>query len=290
LAGALPNAVVEASGAQGVAGRLRIRTREQTVTFRGVARIVEVVPASLRVTLEIEAVFGRAGGTVEGIVEIALRQSGTGTRVVVGGRLAIAPGTTRLSAESLDAAMSRLVQRWFTALAETSPAGRGEQAQDGLPPTAPRSNERASLAVVRDVRGAGDEETQEDSAGPFAMPRAATPEGPQSVERPERKRPAGSDSDARAAAVEEPPPATLRLVAPPRDEPADANAGSGTGSAGPGPDSATEPWGPAEPEDIWSRQREGGLPSWIVFLVGAGTAALAALMLLLAALRRRRRR
>lgn len=49
---------------------------------------------------------------------------------------------------------------------------------------------------------------------------------------------------------------------------------------------------PVEPEldDIWSRLRDRSLPPWIPFLVGAGTATLAALAFVLAALRRRYRR
>src|SRR6185437_12602477 len=104
LIGALPNASIDASGAQGVAGRLRVRTREQTVTFRGVARIVNVVPSSLRVSIEVEA--------------------------VVGGQLDIAPGSVPLPAEALDIAFQRVVQRWFTALAETSPAAKPAAAEE----------------------------------------------------------------------------------------------------------------------------------------------------------------
>ncbi len=145
LLGALPNVSIDASGAQGVAGRLRVRTREQTITFRGVARIVEVVPTSLRVSLEVEAVFGRAGGSVEGVIEIALRQSGSGTRVVVGGRMDVAPGDGALPADTLDSALRRVVQRWFAALAESSPAGMAQRGDETS------GQERAPLAVVRDV-------------------------------------------------------------------------------------------------------------------------------------------
>src|ERR1700738_2519271 len=152
LLGALPNAVIDASGTQGVAGRLKVRMREQTVTFRGVARIVEVVPSSLRVALEIEAVFGRAGGTVEGVIEIVLRQSGPGTRVVVTGQLDMAPGAAPLPADSLETAIGRVVHRWFATLAESSPANRPDRTDDQSAQEAPHATEqRASLAVVRDM-------------------------------------------------------------------------------------------------------------------------------------------
>ena len=49
------------------------------------------------------------------------------------------------------------------------------------------------------------------------------------------------------------------------------------------PTESTEP----EPDDIWSRLRDRSLPPWIPFLIGAGTATLAALAFVLTALRRR---
>ncbi len=270
LLGALPHVTIDASGAQGVAGRLRVRTREQTITFRGVARIVEVVPAALRVSIEVEAVFGRSGGTVEGLVEIVLRKSGSGTRVVVESRLEIAPGGGSLPAESLDAALRRVVQRWFTVLAETSPAARPERTDDQSAPEPARAPERASLAVVRDV--AGDL--------PSAAPEEPTPPTPT------------------------PPHTPLRLVSPQPDDARDAPTGGQEpeSEAAPEPDEmdapelafesdleldeADEP----EPDDIWSRLRDRSLPPWIPFLIGAASATVAALAVLLAALRRHKHR
>ena len=157
LLSALPNAVIDASGNQGVAGRLRVRMRDQTVTFRGIARIIEVIPKSLRVTLEIEATFGRAGGAIEGVVEITLRAAGSGTRAVVGGSLRPADGSSPLPpGDAVDAALGRIVRRWFTALAESSPAAPRAELPENTRAAAepPRAAERASLAVVRDVPSA----------------------------------------------------------------------------------------------------------------------------------------
>lgn len=204
LIGALPNASIDASGTQGVAGRLRVRTREQTVTFRGVARIVEVVPASLRVSLEVEAVFGRAGGTVEGVVEIALRQSGPGTRVVVGGQLDISPGSAPLSVEALDSAFQRVVQRWFTALAETSPAAKPSAEERSEPQaTEPRpeaelprrrNSARAPLAVVRDL-SAEQEEAGNGSAAQAQPAQPAEPEPQGSSPSNGRSKPPRQEAD-----------------------------------------------------------------------------------------------
>jgi len=334
LIGALPNASIDASGAQGVAGRLRVRTREQTVTFRGVARIVNVVPSSLRVSIEVEAVFGRTGGTVEGVVEISLRQSGSGTRVVVGGQLDIAPGAAPLSAEALDSAFQRVVQRWFTALAETSPAAKPAAAQEHAerrelpdspsepPATEPRSgsetdlprrrkSDRAPLAVVRDVRdvAADQEEQGNGKAAPVQVPQPAAPEaqGPNGWSKP---MPHQADDDAAAeeqsaesdSAAPLPPaphsPAPLRLVtpepqaAPVVDEVAEPEAAGTDGApAAVVAEERNEPVEPEpEPDDIWSRLRDRSLPPWIPFLIGAGTATLAALAFVLGALRRRYRR
>jgi hypothetical protein len=198
------------------------------------------------VSLEVEAVFGRAGGTVEGVVEIALRQSGSGTRVVVGGQLDIAPGAAPLSAEALDSAFQRVVQRWFAALAETSPAakpsaedraeqheqrGQTESAADSQAPEPEppnqgrprkRTAERAPLAVVRDL-SAGQEKRGAVSAAPVQLPQPAEPEPQGSSPSngwPKTAKPA-ADED---AAAEAQTPATrgaephshvpLRLVTP----------------------------------------------------------------------------
>ena len=329
LIGALPNASIDASGAQGVAGRLRVRTREQTVTFRGVARIVNVVPSSLRVSIEVEAVFGRTGGTVEGVVEIALRQSGSGTRVVVGGQLDIAPGSVPLPAEALDIAFQRVVQRWFTALAETSPAAKPAAAEERAerrelpgsasesPATEPRSesgtdlprrrkSERAPLAVVRDVP-ADQEKQGNGKAAPVRVPQPAAPEaeGSNGWSKPVPDQ-ADDDAAAEAQSAESdsatprapasPSPAPLRLVTPePQtspvvDEVAEPEAAeTDRAQAAVVAEERNEPAEP-EPDDIWSRLRDRSLPPWIPFLIGAGTATLAALAFVLAALRRRYRR
>lgn len=294
LLGALPHVTIDASGAQGVAGRLRVRTREQTITFRGIARIVEVAPAALRVAIEVEAVFGRAGGTVEGLVEIVLRKSGSGTRVIVEGQLDVAPGAAPLPTESLDAAFRRVVQRWFTVLAETSPTARPERTDDQPTPEPAHASERAALAVVRDV--AGD--------APVIAEEPAAP-APESASAPQSAPPA---------------PTPLRLVTPRPDEssdlPDDGDSNDDDSddidensdddpSTVPAPESrddSTEPepapqsvlelhdMGEPELDDIWSRLRDRSLPPWIPFLVGAASATLAALAVLLAALRRHRHR
>lgn len=273
LLGALPNVSIDASGAQGVAGRLRVRTREQAVTFRGVARIVEVVPTALRVSIEVEAVFGRAGGSVEGLVEIVLRKSGSGTRVVVDGQLDVTPGAAPLPAESMDAAFKRVVHRWFTVLAETSPAARPERTDDQPAVEPPRTPERASLAVVRDV--ARDVPGSSSTVSTASAPTTQPPD-PQAEADPYT-----------AVEPEIPAPTPLRLVTPRPDEPPE-EPDDDDDEFEPEPGGLDEP-GP-EPDDIWSRLRDRSLPPWIPFLIGAATATLAAVAVLFAALRRLRHR
>jgi hypothetical protein len=78
----------------------------------------------------------------------------------------------------------------------------------------------------------------------------------------------------------------LRLVTPQDEEPetspqpqdADADPAARAGESA-----------ELEPEDLWSRLRDRGLPPWIPFLIGVATASIAALAFLLAALRRRQR-
>lgn len=298
LLGALPNVSIDASGAQGVAGRLRVRTREQTVTFRGVARIVEVVPTALRVSIEVEAVFGRAGGSVDGLVEIVLRKSGSGTRVVVDGQLDVTPGAAPLPAESMDAAFKRVVHRWFTVLAETSPAARPERTDDQPAAEPPHAAERASLAVVRDV--ARDMPADSGTASTASVPapqspasRTVAPEPQEPTAWAERmRRDAQEDPDAEdsyPADEPEPPapaPTPLRLVTPQRDALPEESDDDDDDEPAPEPGDLDEP----EPEDIWSRLRDRSLPPWIPFLIGAATATLAAVAVLFAALRRLRHR
>lgn len=253
LIGALPNVSIDAAGAQGVAGRLRVRTREQTVTFRGVARIVDVVPASLRVSVEVEAVFGRAGGTVEGVVEIALRQAGSGTRVAVDGQLELNPGAATFSVDALNAAFGRVVQRWFTALAETSPAqsptsrrapartvpvesappeqfspaepsertgdtaqqSAGERSSDER--TRRRSAERAPLAVVRDL-SEEQEGAEADDAAAAEPPQPADPRSQTSSASngwaKARQEADEEEADVQPQQPQPHAPAPLRLVTP----------------------------------------------------------------------------
>ena len=124
LLGAVPNLVVEASTEQGVAARLRLRVGDRSITFRGIARLVELVPEQLRAVLEIEAVYGRSDGAVEGRLELRLLAAGGGTRVVITPELALSGHAPSIAPERLAEVARRLIPRWFEQLASVSPEPR----------------------------------------------------------------------------------------------------------------------------------------------------------------------
>ena len=124
LLGAVPNLVVEASTEQGVAARLRLRVGDRSITFRGIARLVELAPEQLRAVLEIEAVYGRSDGAVEGRLELRLLAAGGGTRVVITPELALSGHAPSIPPERLAEVAQRLIPRWFEQLASTSPEPR----------------------------------------------------------------------------------------------------------------------------------------------------------------------
>jgi carbon monoxide dehydrogenase subunit G len=124
LLGAVPNLVVEASTEQGVAARFRLRAGDRSITFRGIARLVELAPEQLRAVLEIEAVHGRSDGAVEGRVELRLFAAGGGTKIVVEPELELSGRAPTVAAERLAEAASRLIPRWFDQLASTAPEPR----------------------------------------------------------------------------------------------------------------------------------------------------------------------
>ena len=118
----MPNLVVEASSDHGVAARLRLRAGEKSITFRGIARLVDLAPDELHAVLEIEAVHGRSDGALDGRLEIRLRPDGDGTRVELEPDFVLSGRAPTVSAEQLTAAGARLIPRWFAQLAGSGPA------------------------------------------------------------------------------------------------------------------------------------------------------------------------
>lgn len=137
LLGAVPNLVVEASTEQGVAARLRLRVGDRSITFRGIARLVELVPEQLCAVLEIEAVHGRSDGALEGRVEIRLRPSGTGTLIEIRPELELSGHAPTVPPQRLAEAGGRLIPRWFDQLASTEPEPRATPVALSVVPEAP---------------------------------------------------------------------------------------------------------------------------------------------------------
>lgn len=260
LLGAVPNLVVEASSDHGVAARLRLRAGEKSITFRGIARLVEVAPDELHAVLEIEAVHGRSDGALDGRVEIRLRPDGDGTRVELDPEFVLSGREPTVSAEQLTAAGARLIPRWFAQLAGSSgpSAPPAPVALTVVPQPEPEPGAEPEPAAVLPEPAVQDE--NESEGGP-AEPAALEP----APAFPAESRPgptftlipgAGDAQDSAGAAK-----APLRLVAPSE------------------PDSEEEL---PEERDLWS-ERPGRLvaPLWVI-----GAALFGALGLLIALLRR----
>ncbi len=279
LLGAVPNLVVEAGSEHGVAARLRLRAGEKSITLRGIARLVELVPEELRAVLEIEAVHGRSDGALDGRLEIRLWPDGDGTRVELEPDLVLSGHAPTVPTEQLIAAGVRLIPRWFAQLAGSAPEPHPAPAGSALTvvpqpepePEAEPGRARSARPQAEPTPDAGPTDAAESASGPGAeseqQPAASAP-GPVGEPRPGPTFTLitgagdGDAQDAPAAAK-----APLRLVASSE------------------PDSDEEL--PAE-HDLWS-ERPGRMlaPLWVF-----GAALLGALGLLIAVLRRfsRRRR
>ena len=256
LLGAVPNLVVEASTEQGVAARLRLRVGERSITFRGIARLVELSPEQLRAVLEIEAVHGRSDGAIEGRVELRLLAAGGGTRIVVTPDLELSGRAPTIPAERLAEAGRRLIPRWFEQLASTSPESRQSPVtltvvQDAAPPApAPPHQEQDR------------DQEQEQPPKPEPQPVPATPLPAAAVEPPHEPPHVPTltliTGDAEDASPS--PKAPLRLVSDAEQDP--------------------EFEQPAE-ADLWSRGRGPLLaaPLWVFAAAALGVLGLAGVLL-----------
>jgi carbon monoxide dehydrogenase subunit G len=247
LFGAVPNLTVEARTGQAVAARLRLRAGDRSITFRGIARLVETVPEQLRAVLEIEAVHGRSDGALDGRLELRLLAAGSGTRILVQPELALSGAAPAIAAPRLAEAAGRLIPRWFAQLVEVEAV---VEADDETEPEPEPRHPPVPLSVVPDAAG-------QEPAEPAAVP-AAVPAEPPTAHAPESHGPTLTLITGDAEDASPSPKAPLRLVQ-------DAER------------SEIEP--PAEP-DLWSR---GGArwpgPVWIVAVAGLGSLGFALLVL-----------
>jgi carbon monoxide dehydrogenase subunit G len=157
LFGAVPNLVVEASNERGVAARLRLRIGDRSITFRGIARLVDLVPEQLCAELEIEAVHGRSDGALDGRIRLRLLAEGGGTRIVLEPDLVLSGRAPTVAPERLAEAGGRLIPRWFGQLASTS--------------AEPRPTSAVTLTVVPDAEaGSGSGSGSDEVPAPAAEP------------------------------------------------------------------------------------------------------------------------
>jgi carbon monoxide dehydrogenase subunit G len=256
LLGAVPHLVVEASTEQGVAARLRLRVGDRSITFRGIARLVELAPEQLRAVLEIEAVHGRSDGAVEGRLELRLLAAGGGTRVVITPELALSGHAPSIPPERLAEAARRLIPRWFEQLASVSPEPRHAQVTltvvadaESAPPASPTT-------------AASSSSTSAASPTPPANPPGAPAASPPTVSaaEPPMHGPTLTLITGDAEDASPSPKAPLRLVADSDQDP------------------ESEP--SAEP-DLWSRGRGPVLtaPLWLLAATALGFLGLAGALL-----------
>jgi carbon monoxide dehydrogenase subunit G len=255
LLSAVPNLVVEASSEHGVAARLRLRAGEKSITFRGIARLVDLAPEDLSAVLEIEAVHGRSDGALDGRVEIRLRPDGDGTRVELEPDFVLSGHAPTVPPEQLIAAAVRLIPRWFGQLAGSAPqAPETPVALTVVPEPEPAARLEPEPAAEAEA------EAVEAATEPGPVPAAETRPGPTFTLIPGAGAGSGDAQDPAGA-----PKAPLRLVAASEPDPEEDL---------------------PEERDLWS-ETPGRLiaPLWV-----AGAALLGALGLLAALLRRLTRR
>jgi carbon monoxide dehydrogenase subunit G len=256
LLGAVPHLVVEASTEQGVAARLRLRVGDRSITFRGIARLVELAPEQLRAVLEIEAVHGRSDGAIEGRLELRLLAAGGGTRVVITPELVLSGQAPSISPERLAEAARRLIPRWFEQLASVSPEPRHAQVTltvvadaESAPPDSP-----ATAASSPSMSAASPTPPANPPGAPAASPPTVSAAEPP-VHGPTLTLITGDAEDASPS-----PKAPLRLVADADQDPES--------------DPSAEP-------DLWSRGRGPVLtaPLWLVAAAALGFLGLAGALL-----------
>jgi carbon monoxide dehydrogenase subunit G len=254
LMNALPGAVIEAADGAGVAGRFRLRAHGQSVTFHGVARIVEVTPATLSLVVEIEAAFSRASGAVEGLVGITLRAADSGTLVTVRPDLQVS-GNLAWSGQAPEATGQRLVERWFANLAATSPTRSEAGGPADSPADGPDQPERPTLSAVPDLAAGGDL----TASGAVPLPEPVEPDRP-------------------TPPVEH-PAAALRLVPEPvADQPESADPPQPAAPRVPEPEPDDAAALREAEHDLWSRPPVAArLSRWIPAILTAGAFAFVAI-------------
>ena len=256
LLGAVPHLVVEASTEQGVAARLRLRVGDRSITFRGIARLVELAPEQLRAVLEIEAVHGRSDGAIEGRLELRLLAAGGGTRIVITPELALSGHAPSIPPERLAEAGRRLIPRWFEQLASISPEPRHAQVTLTVVADAETTPDSPATAASSPSTAAA---SPTPPANPPGAPAASSPPTVSAAEPPVHGPTltliTGDAEDASPS-----PKAPLRLVADADQDPES--------------DPSAEP-------DLWSRGRGPVLtaPLWLVAAAALGFLGLAGALL-----------
>ncbi|MFF8938436.1 SRPBCC domain-containing protein [Streptomyces paradoxus] len=118
------------AGAEPVAGRLKIRVGSHSVTYRGAVRVSRRDDGTYAV--EGGAEESRGSGSVELTLRIALREAEGGCTVVYDGTASADGRIKELPAESVEGAVTRLLNRFAEHLAAAATADRDDTNDEGV--------------------------------------------------------------------------------------------------------------------------------------------------------------
>lgn len=268
LLGAVPNLTVEASTEHGVAARLRMRVGDRSITFRGVARLIELAPEQLSAELEIEAVHGRSDGALDGRLRLTLLPAGGGTRILVEPDLVLSGRAPTIEPDRLAEAGGKLIPRWFEQLASAAPEQRPAASVSALSVVPDAASDEPESAVDKASEAAEGAQAGQDTVD-FDQETEA--------ELAEARLTEAEFAEVERAAGLEPHGPTLTLIT------GDAQDASPSQKAPlrlvPDSEQDAESEPSAEP-DLWSRGRNR-LPSplWILAAAALGATGFAALVL-----------
>lgn len=133
-------------------GRLRLRAGGTTITYRGVASVLEADNLPLAVEISAEGAEARGDAPVKAVLSVRLDDEGASTRLVFGGTFTAQGRTAELPPEQLTAAWRRLADRFAAALTEELAPVRDQEVPDLVPArTAPQRATPAAETRARAV-------------------------------------------------------------------------------------------------------------------------------------------
>ncbi len=190
VAAGLPGATIDLVAAERVHGRITVRFRGTSVTYRGTLGIAETGPGTVLLTANAAQV--RGVGSVDGTVRIRVGTRGDATRVEVIGRAVVSGRAAELPEDILRQTVRRLVEnaadRFATALA--TPSTDAPAADDAVGDAPAAASPRRTTAPAEEPPAT----TPAAAAQPVAAAPASGPGG-----EPDAVSPAGASADSAPA-------------------------------------------------------------------------------------------